>query len=132
MRVSGRNGFRVGALTSPNSAHSFRMHRAMRRFVADDMASMPLHVAKKKIPTIDEAGVPVKLSSPNGVKLELFIFDTFPHARVMKVFEVDRKQAFAPVKNPPVSDCHSEGYMWRVCRKGGRGEYVGRVHVESM
>ena len=38
-----------------------------------------------------------------GIKLELFIFDTFPLARPGKValLEVDRAAEFAPVKNAP-------------------------------
>ena len=36
-----------------------------------------------------------------GVKLELFIFDTFPLASSTALFEVRREEEFAPVKNAP-------------------------------
>ncbi len=36
-----------------------------------------------------------------GVKLELFIFDTFPLAQRAALLEVQREHQFAPVKNAP-------------------------------
>ena len=36
-----------------------------------------------------------------GVKLELFIFDVFPLATTWIVFEANRDDEFAPVKNEP-------------------------------
>ena len=57
------------------------------------------HVAHKQIPSI--AGkVP-------GVKLELFIFDTFPMAQHTALLEVQRDEEFAPVKNAPGSAADS-------------------------
>ena len=38
-----------------------------------------------------------------GVKLELFIFDTFPLAASTALLEVRREEEFAPVKNAPGS-----------------------------
>ena len=38
-----------------------------------------------------------------GVKLELFIFDTFPLAQQVSLMEVLRDSEFAPVKNAPGS-----------------------------
>ena len=35
------------------------------------------------------------------MKLELFIFDTFPLASSTALFEVRREEEFAPVKNAP-------------------------------
>lgn len=61
------------------------------------------HVAKKKIPYADpETGDTVKPSENNGVKMEGFIFDSFPLAGPGKlaILEVGRDE-FAPVKNPP-------------------------------
>lgn len=34
-----------------------------------------------------------------GIKLELFIFDAFPHANKIALYEVNRNEQFAPVKN---------------------------------
>lgn len=53
------------------------------------------HIAHKKIPSKDG---PVQ-----GVKLELFIFDTFPMAHRVSLMEVARASEFAPVKNAPGS-----------------------------
>jgi len=53
------------------------------------------HIAKKKIPAID-GPVP-------GIKLELFIFDTFPETHHWGLMEVVRVEEFAPVKNAPGS-----------------------------
>ena len=49
---------------------------------------MPWHVAKKKIPTVAPDGSIVKPEVPNGIKLELFIFDTFPRARKLVALQV--------------------------------------------
>ena len=43
-------------------------------------------------------------SSPNGIKLELFIFDTFPFAAKFRVLEGTRGDDFAPVKNASGKD----------------------------
>lgn len=57
------------------------------------------HVAHKQIPSVD-GKVP-------GVKLELFIFDTFPMADHTALLEVRRDEEFAPVKNAPGSKADS-------------------------
>ena len=46
-------------------------------------------------------GEQVSPSSPNGIKLELFIFDVFPFTKKMAVLEVDRAEEFSPLKNAP-------------------------------
>lgn len=63
---------------------------------------MPFHIAHKKIPHVDlSSGEKVKPTKPNGVKMELFIFDSFPFAQNMAVLEVDRQNYFSPLKNAP-------------------------------
>ena len=42
-----------------------------------------------------------------GIKLELFIFDTFPLAERVALLEVHRHEEFAPVKNAPGSKSDS-------------------------
>jgi len=75
----------------------------------DEIAAggMPWHVAKKKIPTVAPDGSAVKPEVPNGIKLELFIFDTFPRARKLVALQVPREEEFAPVKNAPGSSSDS-------------------------
>ena len=70
-------------------------------------STLPLHVAKKKIPCLDAAGALVTPEAPNGVKLELFIFDTFPHSAKLVALQVERADEFAPVKNAPGSKSDS-------------------------
>ena len=62
----------------------------LRRFCRDEIESLPLHVAKKKIPTIDADGAHINPEAPNGIKLELFVFDTFPHARKLVALQASR------------------------------------------
>jgi len=49
------------------------------------------HLAEKKMPSVDGHIL--------GIKLEQFIFDAFPYAPSMALFEVLREEEFAPVKN---------------------------------
>lgn len=59
------------------------------------------HLAHKKIPHADDSGVTVQPSGNNGLKLEAFIFDTFPMSRKMAILETLREDEFSPVKNAP-------------------------------
>jgi UDP-N-acetylglucosamine/UDP-N-acetylgalactosamine diphosphorylase len=78
-------------------------------------AALPWHVAHKKIPfiTVDSPqgvgqdnapGSLVTPTTPNAYKFELFMFDLFPMAPDMAVWEVDRAAEFAPVKNREGAD----------------------------
>lgn len=69
---------------------------------------MTFHIARKKIAHVDpSSGEPVKPSEPNGMKLELFVFDVFPFTSRLAVLEVPRSEEFSPLKNAPGSgsDC---------------------------
>lgn len=68
------------------------------------------HVAKKKIKHVTVPdGEPQAPKEPNGIKLELFVFDVFPCVDLSKfaVLEVERKEEFSPLKNAKGSgsDC---------------------------
>jgi len=63
---------------------------------------MAFHIARKKIPHVNlETGQAVKPTEPNGMKLELFIFDVLPYTERFAVLEVERNQEFSPLKNAP-------------------------------
>jgi UDP-N-acetylglucosamine/UDP-N-acetylgalactosamine diphosphorylase len=60
------------------------------------------HLAHKKIPYYNPVTKQTETpSSPNGVKLEMFVFDVFPLAERWAVMETLREDEFAPVKNAP-------------------------------
>jgi len=113
----------------------------LRTFCETLLSTLPLHVARKKIPYVDTDGTRVTPTSNNGVKLELFIFDTFPHAKRMAALEVPREAEFAPVKNPPgaASDSPDTARQMiyalskaRIRAAGGALASEGEVEVSSL
>ncbi|KAG0049392.1 UDP-N-acetylglucosamine pyrophosphorylase [Gryganskiella cystojenkinii] len=67
---------------------------------AKDQDVLIYHLASKKIPHIDlKTGQRVTPEKPNGVKLELFVFDVFPLAEKFACLEVERSREFSPMKN---------------------------------
>lgn len=66
---------------------------------------LPLHRAEKKVPFVDlSTGKRVEPSRPNAVKLEAFVFDAIPLAESSIVYETDRVDEFAPIKNAEGTD----------------------------
>ena len=73
-----------------------------------DGLSLPYHLARKKIPTIDpQTG---ENCTTAGVKLEAFIFDVFERAEKPMLFRVPRFEEFAPLKNAPGAPKDSPEY----------------------
>jgi UDP-N-acetylglucosamine/UDP-N-acetylgalactosamine diphosphorylase len=72
----------------------------VHRIATDPAFALPYHRAEKKIPCIDlQTGQPINPTSNNGVKLERFVFDALPMCRTSIVYETDRIEEFAPIKN---------------------------------
>ncbi|HEX5472330.1 MAG TPA: UDPGP type 1 family protein, partial [Lacipirellulaceae bacterium] len=63
--------------------------------------ALPFHIARKKVPLIDNDGRSVEPWEPNALKFERFIFDLLPHARNPLVVEYAEADVFAPLKNAP-------------------------------
>lgn len=86
-------------------AGSIAIHLFNRDFVErigggeDESARLPFHLAHKKVPYVDAAGVRHEPDSPNGYKFEMFAFDALPFARNPVIVETDRSEEFSPVKN---------------------------------
>ena len=92
------------AFRAANVANHFFSLAFLERVCALDEAQMPFHIARKKIPHVDLAstsGEVVKPSAPNGMKLELFVFDVLAFAERFALLEVDRAREFSPLKNAP-------------------------------
>ncbi|GAB1221340.1 hypothetical protein ENUP19_0079G0031 [Entamoeba nuttalli] len=60
---------------------------------------LPYHIAKKKVPFIDEQGIVIHPSENNGIKKEMFFFDAFPLATKVSIFEIQRFIEFSALKN---------------------------------
>lgn len=61
--------------------------------------NMPLHVAKKKIPYINDNGEYIKPEEINGNKYESLVLDMIEMMDGCMAFEVERGKEFAPIKN---------------------------------
>mgnify|MGYP001130055793 FL=1 len=65
--------------------------------VAD--AKIPVHVVKKKVPYLSDAGEFVKPQTENGYKFETLILDMIKLMETCLPFEAVREREFAPIKN---------------------------------
>lgn len=60
---------------------------------------LPIHVAEKKIPYLNQEGEYIQPDEPNGYKFEELALDMIPLFEECLPFEVIREEEFAPVKN---------------------------------
>ena len=67
--------------------------------MAENPNSLPFHLAKKKVPYLEDGDEIRTPESPNAIKFERFIFDLLPQANNAVVVEVDSNDHFAPLKN---------------------------------
>jgi UDP-N-acetylglucosamine/UDP-N-acetylgalactosamine diphosphorylase len=82
--------------------HVINVDFALR--LAEQQMSLPLHLAHKKIRHIGPDGNRVNPGSPNGYKIETFIFDAMKQASRSAVVEVKREEEFSPLKNKSGED----------------------------
>ena len=67
--------------------------------------ALPYHRAEKKVSYIDlESGNMIDPDTPNAIKLESFVFDALPICQQSIVFETQRVEEFAPIKNAEGTD----------------------------
>lgn len=81
---------------------SIGIHLVSRSFVEQLNAgefSLPIHRAVKKIPHITPQGDRITPDTPNGIKLETFVFDALPLASHSMILRTLRSEEFGPVKN---------------------------------
>jgi len=93
----GRLRFHAGSI----AVHAFT--RAFLERIAARRDALPLHLAHKAVPFVDAAGARIEPRSPNAIKFERFIFDVMPLAHPVCVVEIEARDGFAPLKNPPGS-----------------------------
>lgn len=88
-------------------AGSIAIHLIQRQFVESLTAQglkLPYHVAYKKIPFVNDAGVTVNPDLPNGYKFETFVFDALTETTSSVILEIAREEEFSPVKNAQGED----------------------------
>ena len=72
---------------------------------AGSETAMPFHHARKKVPFWDpKSGETVTPADPNGTKFEMFVFDALEFVEKGLVYETDRVEEFAPIKNAEGGD----------------------------
>jgi len=99
--ADGQIRFRAGSI----AIHIFSRSLVERMGAAEDPAlRLPFHLARKKVPTVDDQGTPVEPDAPNGIKFEMFVFDSLPFARNPVIVETARADEFSPVKNAEGND----------------------------
>jgi UDP-N-acetylglucosamine/UDP-N-acetylgalactosamine diphosphorylase len=98
--------------------HVFRVAFLERMLSPKD--ALPFHIARKKVPHINEAGEQIDPEAPNALKFERFIFDLLPHAKNPLVVEYPEQEVFAPVKNAPGAKRDTPEYVQRFMVKQHR------------
>lgn len=101
--ADGELRFRAGSI----ALHAIRVDfveklntRPSESGIAGASFALPWNRAEKKVAHIDlDSGGLIEPSEPNAVKLETFVFDALPMSDVSIVYETDRVDEFAPIKN---------------------------------
>jgi UDP-N-acetylglucosamine/UDP-N-acetylgalactosamine diphosphorylase len=72
--------------------------------LTEGAGQLPFHIARKKVPYVDENGQTVQPQKENALKFERFIFDVLPLAQRWLVVETSHREEFAPLKNAEGAD----------------------------
>jgi UDP-N-acetylglucosamine/UDP-N-acetylgalactosamine diphosphorylase len=67
--------------------------------ITQEGGQIPWHVARKKVPYLDETGKHVEPQKENALKFERFVFDVLPLAERWTVVTTTRRDEFEPLKN---------------------------------
>ncbi|KAF9914554.1 UDP-N-acetylglucosamine pyrophosphorylase [Lobosporangium transversale] len=98
-RSTGELVYRAGNICNQICSLDF-LQKIANILKSRDQSVLIYHQATKKIPYVDlESGHLISPKKPNGIKLELFIFDVFPVAERFACLEVERSREFSPIKN---------------------------------
>ncbi len=93
---TGELRFRAGSI----AIHVIRVDFVESLNHAEDGFRLPFHRAEKKVPYLDlRTGQRIEPDKPNAVKLEMFVFDALPLCEMSIIYESDRIDEFAPIKN---------------------------------
>ncbi len=88
--------------------------------------ALPFHRADKKVRHIDlDTGKLVEPHDANAVKLETFVFDALPLCQTSIVYETDRVEDFAPIKNATGVDSAASSKLLQTLRAGRWLEQAG-------
>ncbi|XP_023290955.2 UDP-N-acetylhexosamine pyrophosphorylase [Lucilia cuprina] len=100
----GRLTFNAG-----NICNHFFSTAFLQKIASTFEQELKLHVAKKKIPFIDNSGKRITPEKPNGIKIEKFVFDVFEFTQKFVAMEVPRDEEFSALKNADSAgkDCPS-------------------------
>lgn len=99
---NGKLSFGMGNIAIHILDRSF-VKRIGSRLKAGDQR-LPFHGAQKKVSYIDDNGRLAHPQEPNAIKPETFVFDALPLANNPFLYEIDRDEEFAPIKNPDGPD----------------------------
>lgn len=82
-----------------NICNHFFSTKFLNQVAEQHEKKLKLHVAKKKIPFVNEFGEKEKPTKVNGIKIEKFVFDVFQFSDNFVTWEVPRHTEFSALKN---------------------------------
>ncbi|MEO1236737.1 MAG: UTP--glucose-1-phosphate uridylyltransferase [Planctomycetota bacterium] len=97
--------FRAGSI----ALHAIRVDFVESINTAPEGFSLPFNRAEKKVAFWDEARGETQLpGEANAVKLETFVFDALPMCEDSIIYETDRVDEFAPIKNADTPEAEAD------------------------